>query len=280
MDLSFEAAPSPRAYNTIAELVYQHSRIKLGDDKQALLANRLRTRLRDLGLGSFDEYCDLLQSRAGDEEISRLVDLISTNHTKFFREPEHFTFLSETILPELVPRLREEGSPLRIWSAAASSGEEPYTLAIVLAEFLRAQPPLPWQVTGSDISQRALAKARQGIYPAEALEPVPDHLKKRYFQQGTGPREGSCRIKPELARHVHFEAINLFQPEYQVPAAIEVIFCRNVMIYFDAPSRGGLLRQLTSHLAPGGYLFVGKAESLFGLTHGLENVQHSVYRKP
>lgn len=134
MEAYLTATLSSEAYRNLAALVYQHSRIRLGPDKQPMLANRLRKRLRTLGLPSYDAYCDVLASGNGPGEIEHLVDLISTNHTRFFREPDHFTFLAERILPEWTPRLAAEGSPLRVWSAAASSGEEPYTLAIVLTE--------------------------------------------------------------------------------------------------------------------------------------------------
>jgi chemotaxis protein methyltransferase CheR len=244
-----------------------------------MLASRLRRRLRALGLGGFDEYCDLLRSPQGPPEIEHLVDLISTNHTRFLREPEHFTFLTARILPGLVPGLLAAGSPLRVWSAAASSGEEPYTLAIVLAEFLRAYPSLEWQVEASDISHRMLEQARQGIYRLDSRQGLPPELLKRYFQRGVGVREGTCRVKPELQEHVRFQRINLFQAEYPVPRDQHVIFCRNVLIYFDPPSRATVIHKLTRHLAPGGHLMIGHSESLLGISHALESVRQSIYRK-
>src|SRR4029453_6401009 len=149
MDPFFTPHLSDGAYRTLAALVYQHSRIRLGPDKQPMLSNRLRKRLRELGLTSFDDYCARLESGDGPDEIERLVDLISTNHTRFFREPADFAFLTSQILPGLLPRLVAEGSPLRVWCPAASSGEEPYTMAIVLAEFLRGHPTADWQLEAS-----------------------------------------------------------------------------------------------------------------------------------
>jgi chemotaxis protein methyltransferase CheR len=280
MHPSFTAKLSPEAYRTLAGLVHQHSHIQLGPDKQPMLANRLRKRLRALGLTSYDEYCAVLRSAQGPDEIEQLVDLISTNHTRFFREPEHFTFLTGRILPSLVSRLAAEGSPLEIWCAAGSSGEEPYTLAIVLAEYFREHPAVEWKIEASDISHRMLEHARQGIYPLDARHALaPDRL-QRYFQRGVGVRAGKCRVKAELRRRVRFQRINLFQAEYPVAREQHLIFCRNVMIYFDPPSRATLVQKLSRQLAPGGYLFIGHSESLMGIRHNLEPVRQSVFRKP
>lgn len=280
LDASFTAELSPQASRRLSELVYLHSRIRLGPDKQPMLANRLRRRLRVLGLASFDEYCARLQSPQGPDEIEHLVDLIATNHTGFFREPDHFAFLSERMLPALVPSLAAADAPLRVWSAAASSGEEPYTIAMVLADSLNASPSVSWQIEASDISRRMLEQAQQGIYRLDARHTLAPELLRRHFQRGVGIRAGTCRVKPELREHVRFQRINLFQPEYPIPRDQHVIFCRNVMIYFDPPSRGILVHKLTRHLARGGYLVIGHSESLLGVRHDLEPVRQSVFRKP
>ncbi|MBL9172934.1 MAG: hypothetical protein JNL10_05325 [Verrucomicrobiales bacterium] len=271
---------SASAYRTLAALVYEHSRIRLGPDKQSLVANRLRSRLRALGLDSFDAYCERCQSSVGEDEIEQLVDLISTNHTRFFREPEHFTHLTHRILPEWIPRLEADGTPFRVWSAATASGEEAYTLAVVVSEFLRLRVMADWRVEASDISRRMLARAEKGIYRMEDVGMVPPELLRRYFQKGVASRQGACRIRPELRAHVRFHRINLFQSEYPVDRPQHVIFCRNVMIYFDPPSRASLVRALSACLAPGGYLVVGHSESLLGLRHDLEAVRQGIYRKP
>ncbi len=280
MDAYFTATLSTEAYRTLVDLVYQHSRIRLGPDKQPMLANRLRKRLRALGLGSYDDYCALLRSAQGPDEIEQLVDLISTNHTKFFREPEHFRYLTARILPELVPRLSAGGVPLRVWCAAASSGEEPYTLAIVLAEYFRGGAACDWQVEASDISHRMLEVAKRGIYPLDAGHALTPELLRRYFQRGVGAHAGTCRVKAELRERVRLQRINLFQAEYPVPREQYVIFCRNVMIYFDPASRATLVQKLTRHLARGGFLVIGHSESLLGIRHGLESVHQSVFRRP
>src|SRR6476619_7604511 len=257
---------SGKAYRILVDLVYEHSRIRLGADKQTLLANRLQKRLRMLGLKSYDDYCAVLESPEGSKEIEELVDLISTNHTKFFREPDHFSFLVNRALPALIPRLVSARSPLRLWSEAASSGEEPYTMAIVVAEHLRAYPPLEWQITASDISRRMLAHAQQGIYRMDAVQTVPSELLKRYFQKGIGVRTGTWRI-------------NLFHAAYPVARKQHVIFCRNVMIYFDPSSRAIVVQRLTQHLSQGGYLVVGHSESLLGTRNCLQPVRQGIYQR-
>jgi chemotaxis protein methyltransferase CheR len=280
MSSSQETPLSAEAYRFIVDLIYRHSRIKLGSDKQALLSSRLTKRLRSIGLSSFDEYCAVLRSPQSQDEIEELLDLISTNHTRFYREPDHFDDLIAKILPPLSPTLIARHSPLRVWSAASSSGEEPYTLAIVLSEFLRAFPAVDWQICASDISNRVLTAAKQGVYRMDAAEPVPPDLLKRYFQKGFGAQEGKCRVRSELRDKVRYERINLFQHEYPIPLQQHVIFCRNVMIYFDIPSREQAVKRMSHYLAPGGYLIVGHSESLMGINHGLKSIRQGIYQKP
>lgn len=276
---AFNAALSGEAYQTLVALVYQHSRIRLGPDKQSMLANRLRKRLRALNLDSYDAYCDVLRSRSGPDEIERLVDLISTNHTGFYREPSHFTLLTNQILPEWIPQLRARGDSLRVWSAATSSGEEAFTLAMVLAEYFREHPAVDWGMDASDISHRMIEEAQRGIYPLDSRHALPQDILRRYFQRGVGAQAGSCRVKLELRARVRFQRINLFQPNYPVARDQHVIFCRNVMIYFDPASRATLLQKLTGQLAAGGFLVIGHSESLMGIGHALEPVRQSVFRK-
>ena len=277
MEFPVDATLTAQAYEFLAQLVYERSRIRLGFDKQSLVSGRLGQRLRALGLSNYEEYCSLLRSPHAEDEISELIDLISTNHTHFFREAAHFDVLQRDVLPALTGRLGFAQRPLRFWSAAASSGEEVYSLAIVLAEFARVRPAFTWQIDASDISQRMLDRCRRGIYAAEKVELPSPELLERYFQRGFGEREGYYRVKAELRRHVGVQYINLFQPHYPLPKGLDVIFCRNVMIYFDVPSRELLVNRLTEQLAPGGYLFVGHSESLIGISHSLKSVWPSVY---
>lgn len=271
---------SPRAYAYIADLVHQRSRIRLGPDRQALVAGRLGRRLRALGLDTYDDYCRLLGSPAGADEVGALIDLISTNHTRFFREPAHFEILAREVLPAFSADPARRYRPLAVWSAAAASGEEPYSLAIALAEYARPRPGTTWQIHATDISHRMLDRCRAGIYEAEKIVLPDPALLPRYFQRGFGDREGFYRVRSELRRCVQVAHVNLFQADYPLPGGLDVIFCRNVMIYFDPASRQELVERLAGLLAPGGHLFIGHAESLLGLRHDLRSAWPGVYVRP
>ena len=277
MVLPLEPRLTSAAYAYLANLVHERSRIQLGPDRQALVAGRLSQRLQTLHLDGFDAYCGLLASAAGEEEVGQLIDLITTNHTHFFREPAHFRLLTDKVLPAIVAGGGDR--PLQVWSAAASSGEEAYSLAVVLAEFSRTHPNLGWQVHATDISTRMLDRCRTAIYEVGKVS-LPQEQLRRYFLRGFGQREGFCRVRPELRHRVLVERVNLFQAHYPVPVGLDVIFCRNVMIYFDPRSRQELLDRLVAMLAPGGFLFVGHAESLLGMRHALQGEWSSVYRRP
>ncbi len=273
-------AISARAFRTLAGIVHAYCGVALGEDKHNLVANRLRRRLQTLGLGSYDEYCELLAADRSGAELEALIDLITTNHTVFFREPEHFRFLGERVLPVLGPALARAGKPVRMWSAACASGEEPYTMAMVAAEAQRRDAGLQWRVLGSDISRTMVAAAERGVYSAESVQTLPSEFIPRYFLRGVRSQDGYVRVDAELQRQVRFDRINLLDASYPLGELQHVVFCRNVMIYFDEMTRAKVVRQLVRHLLPGGYLFVGYSESLGGLAHGLEAVSHGVYRKP
>lgn len=270
---------SRASYRFIAEKVYEHSRIRLGDGKQALVSGRLTQRLRKLCLDSFEAYCEVLQSAKGQEEIGPLVDLISTNHTSFFREIEHINFLRDQALKEWFPRVARNSETFRFWSAACSSGEEPYTIAIVLAEYARTHGMFNWQIEASDISSRILAKAQSAIYDEGRIQmPQPEWL-QRYFQKGTGSFSGQYRVKDSLLKQVKFHRLNLLQAQYPVQPNQHVIFCRNVMIYFDTPTQQELVLKLIHQLVPGGYFVVGHSESLLGIKHPLKSIKPGIYQK-
>lgn len=278
--MTAETSISRQAYEYLAELVYRYSRIVLGPNKQQLVTSRLRKRRVELGLRTFDQYCDMLRSRKNDDEVALIIDLISTNHTHFFRERAHFDFLTQHALPELQRKLHSNGETLRCWSAASSSGEEVYTLAIVFEEFHRQHGPLRWEIYGTDISSRMLERGQQAIYGEERMELPSTELLRRYFQKGSGRFAGQCRVKSELRTRVKFRRVNLFQSSYPVPEEQHMIFCRNVLIYFDAPSQAELIRRLSQQLGPGGYLFVGHSESLMGMNHRLRSLGQGIFLKP
>ena len=269
-------------YEFIRQLVYQRSRINLGSDKRELVVARLNKRLRATNIDSISDYCRFLQEKSNEDELANLIDVISTNHTYFFREDEHFKFLMQNILPEMLRRRSSENWPYcNIWSAASSSGEEPYTIAITLAEFFRKNPSdWRWHIEATDISHRILQKARIGVYREEALQKMPAELINRYFQKGFGPQDGNYRVRSEVAETVTFRQLNLLESEPPGKEAFQVIFCRNVMIYFDHPTQTELINRLSRRLVPGGYLLVGHSESLTAIKHPLLMVKPAIYRRP
>ena len=265
-------------FEFIRSVVYDRSRISLGPDKRELVSARLGKRLRATQAPSLGAYCELLQSPQAEEELGNLIDAISTNHTFFFREQAHFEFLRDTILPEMSARARaERWTRFNVWSAACSSGEEPYSIAMTLADAL---PAWPWQIEATDISHRILARATAAIYADEAVGRLPPATSKAHFQRGFGPQEGFYRVKPALRERVAFHQLNLLAGEPPFREPFHVIFCRNVMIYFDRATQEELVARLARRLVPGGYLLVGHSESLTHIAHGLRVVRPATYQKP
>jgi len=258
-------------YSFICSLVYDHSRIKLGEHKRELVMARLGKRLRKLGFKTYGEYCHLLKSAAGADEMGDLIDAISTNHTFFFRENEHFDFMKSVILSAKPPSLK-------IWSAACSSGEEAYSTAIVLAEHYGTGSSA-WSIDCTDISHKILKKAADGIFADERLQPVPPALIKKYFREGAGDSSGLYQAREEIKQHISFRHMNLLGGRYPFSGPYDIIFCRNVMIYFDKPTQNELIQKMTPLLKPKGWLFIGHAESLSGTTHDLKMVKPAIYQK-
>jgi Methylase of chemotaxis methyl-accepting proteins len=268
-------------YDFIRELVYHHSRINLGPDKRELVSARLGKRLRATNITSISDYCRFLQQKEGGEELSHLIDAISTNHTFFFREPQHFDFLQSVVIPEMIERRANHAWPsFNIWSAACSSGEEPYSIAISLLEQFGKGTQWPWRIEATDISHKILQRARVGVYRAESVSKVPPVALRKHFQKGFGPQEGNYRVKPHVQECVTFRQLNLLDRHLPFADSFHLIFCRNVMIYFDRPTQEELVAKLTRQLVPGGYLFVGHSESLSGVKHTLDVVKPAIYRKP
>lgn len=264
-------------FEFIRSVVYERSRINLGPDKRELVSARVGKRLRATNVSSLGDYCALLQAPDADEELGHLIDVISTNHTFFFREIAHFNFLRERVVPEFATKARTDSrESFRVWSAACSSGEEPYSIAMTLNECL---PQKPWQIEATDISHRILAKASAAIYRDDTVSSVPPNLLRAHFQRGVGAQVGNYRVKAALRERVTFRHLNLLEGEPPFRDLFNVIFCRNVMIYFDRTTQEELVTRLMRRLMPGGYLFVGHSESLTHMRHGLRTIQPAVYQK-
>ncbi len=263
------------AYGYIIDLVYERCRIKLHDGKEQLIKARLGKRMRHHGIASFVEYVNFLRAGADEDEFTQVVNALTTNFTNFLREEDHFQFM---VRHALAPVLSRGQRRFQVWSAASSSGEEPYTIAMYLAEHFPLAQNWDWRVTGSDISTKVLAMAERAVYSDERVSTIPPDWLRKYFQIGVGKWAGHYRVKSTLGERVHFRQINLIE-SYQHREPFELIFCRNVMIYFDRPTQEQLVNRLCQFLLPGGHLLIGHSESLSGLNVPLRCVRPSVYQR-
>lgn len=267
-----ETAITNQEFALFQRLIYKIAGINMADSKKSLVVGRLQRRLREYGHESFTQYYRMLSSGENPLELQTMVDLLTTNETYFFREPKHFDLLRDRILPEC-----RAGATFRVWSAASSTGEEAYTLAMVLAEH-RANHP--WEVFASDISTKVLASAQNGHYPLDRNEGIPPAFLRKYCLKGVRAQAGSFLIAPELRRRVSFRQINLTQPIDPEIGMFNVIFLRNVMIYFDIETKRQVVNNLLPRLASGGYFIIGHSETLNNINTELVTVQPTVYRKP
>jgi chemotaxis protein methyltransferase CheR len=266
---------SRRDLESIMRLVYEKSGIALHEGKRALVTARLQKRLRHGGFRTFREYVRYVQADTSGNEVVALLDAIATNHTAFFREPQHFDILRDKVFPAFDGR----GADVATlgWCAACSTGEEAYTIAISAYECYGDAAPQHVRLMATDLSTKALAAAKSGIYRAERIAELPRHLVTKYFERGTGAHRGLVQVSALVRRLVYFRRHNLLEPA--PTGRFDFIFCRNVMIYFDQATQQHVLDELERHLAPGGYLFTSHSESLSRLRHGLKWVGPAVHRR-
>lgn len=268
----------PRIFDRFSEFIKAELGIKMPSSKKTLLEARLQKRLRELCMSSHEEYCDYLFSKEGmEQELVNLVDVVTTNTTDFFREPKHFELLTNRVLPDLHGR-GGSGRNLNVWSAGCSSGEEPYTLSMVLSEFARLNTGFTFSILATDISTQVLRMAVRAIYSESKIAPIPAEFRKRYLLRSKDRSKGIVRIAPEARSHVRFRRLN-FMEEFSFDGQLDVIFCRNVVIYFDRQTQEMLFSRFCRKLKVGGYLFIGHSESLAGMTLPLELVAPTVYRR-
>lgn len=274
------SALSDEALELICSLVYTRCGIPLGPSKKAMIVARLSKRVRSLRMSSIGEYCDFIVSPEGRrEEMTHLVDVMTTNTTEFFRESRHFSFLAREGIDLVIPaNCPSEDRPLRVWSAGCSTGEEPYTIAMVLSEYFQGCVDR-FSILATDISTRVLETARRAVYSEEQVSGIPPDLLVKYLMRGKGSREGSWRIVPELRERVELQKLNLMDTHLAIDGPMDIIFCRNVVIYFDGPSKSRLISRFYDHLAPGGLLFIGHSETLSGINSQFVPVEPTIYRK-
>lgn len=265
---------SPATFDDIRDLVYRHSGIALGDNKQPLVKARIQKRMRTLGVASYEEYVALVRADQRGVELQQLLEAISTNVTSFYREKHHFVFLREV----LTQWRNEKISKIRVWSAACSSGEEPYTIAIELSDELSGYR-CDLKILATDLAEKVLLKVQAGEYDRATVEPIPAALRQRYFTKISRSGKELYVVNDELRSLLLVRQFNLTHFPYVVTGPIDLVFCRNVMIYFDRPTRTKIINEFSRIVRPGGYLFVGHSESLSGLTSEFQLVKPSIYQR-
>lgn len=273
---------SPRDFQRLAVFIQDTAGIRMPPSKKTMMEGRLRRRARSLGLSGLEEYCRHLFDNGGlADEAVNLIDALTTNKTDFFREPEHFRLLVEHCLPEMVGRPDRPGihRPLRVWSAAGSIGAEPYTLAMVLDDFGRSVRGFNFDILATDISTQVLAVAAHAVYPGDMAQAIPAEFQKRYLMRSRDRKAQKVRFKPHIRQMVHFGRLNLMEPVYPVGNPFDVIFCRNILIYFDKTRQEAVLSRLCENLRPNGYLFVGHTETVAGMNLPLNQIATSAFQK-
>lgn len=262
-----------RDFRRVCDLIYQRAGIALAPAKRDMVYGRLSRRLRALGLRSFRDYLDQLEAGGdGDEEWQSFTNALTTNLTSFFREPHHFDKLHEEL------KRRAGQGPLKLWSCAASTGEEPYSIAITACEAFGTLTP-PVRILATDVDTQVLETASRGVYPVERIATLDAAVKRRYFQRGTGPHEGKCRVVPALRQLIEFRQLNLLAPRYDVSGPFAALFCRNVMIYFDKPTQRGILSRLVTHLSDDGLLYTGHSENYLHAADLIQPCGRTLYRR-
>jgi chemotaxis protein methyltransferase CheR len=271
------AGLKPSEFSKLSSEINKLCGIQLPETKISLIEGRVRRRIKALGLKSYEQYLEYLFSAAGKEqELIPLVNAITTNKTDFFREKAHFDFLINTVLDEIIV------SPLNnfsVWSAGCSTGEEPYTLAILLNEYFENHKNNLFTIYASDISTDVLKKAIDGVYSLESVEVIPMNLKKKYLLKSKNQEKQEVRFCPEIRRQVNFLRINFMDDEYKIQSDLDAVFCRNVLIYFDKITQEKVIRRISDKIRDGGYLFLGHSETILGMNLPLERVAATIYRK-
>ncbi len=267
-----------KEFEKFSILIFDKTGIHLKSEKKELLNARLGKRLRARQVNSYQQYYDIVMNDSSGSELVHLINSVSTNFTSFFREKAHFDFLTSDVLPKFVNSGGRNPRNLTVWSSACSSGEEPYTLAMVIDQFMRSSPGVSCSIMATDISTKVLGAAEKGVYPLERVEKMPKNFLHTYFQRGVGQCSGYVKVKPNIRDLVTFKRFNLMD-QFPWQGEIDVIFCRNVMIYFNKETQDELVRKFYDCLSPGGFLFIGHSESLGNIKSKFKPAATTVYQK-
>ena len=273
-------ALSDSEFAELVKIIYDKTRIQMSNHKRALVTSRLSKRLRALHMDSFREYIDFVKN-AKDEELTNFVNAVTTNKTDFFRENKHFEYMKSTFLPNWEKNFKDgKIKNLRIWSAACSTGEEPYTIQMTLHEYFGANyDRYDIKVLASDIDTNVLAHGRAGIYREESVEPIQDNILRKYFLKGTGDKEGLYKVKDVLKKNLFFRQLNFKDEDFDIHTQFDLIFCRNVIIYFDKEFQKELFNKFHRYLKEDGLVFIGHSETLFGVSDKFKYVASNIYKK-
>jgi chemotaxis protein methyltransferase CheR len=275
----FKAELSVEDFNKLSNFIYHESGIKMPPIKRVMLQSRLQKRLKELKMTSFNEYCNYVFSKDGlNNEIIHMLDVVSTNKTDFFREPVHFDYLTSNVLPEFVRNSKSVGN-MKVWSAGCSSGEEPYTIAIVLFEFKEKYPNFDFSIFATDISTKILQKAIDAIYKEEHVAGIPMDIKRKYLLRSKNRENATVRVRPELRSKVRFDRLNFMQNAYSINESFDVVFCRNVLIYFDRETQEKVLNKICTKINSGGYFFLGHSESIMNMDLPLRQIKPTIFQK-
>jgi chemotaxis protein methyltransferase CheR len=275
----YKAVMSNEDFKKLSSFIYQEYGIKMPEVKKTMLQSRLHKRLRELNMTSFKDYVNYVFSKEGQQsEIIHMIDMVSTNKTDFFREPVHFDFLHSNVLPELTS---QSNRFLKLWSAGCSSGEEPYTIAMSISEYMLQNPlhTFDYSIFATDISTRVLRSAADAIYKEARVDLLPLTLKKRYLLKSKDHTNPTVRIIPELRNKVSFQRLNFMDSNYNVSDNFDIIFCRNVLIYFDRETQEKVINRLCAKLKPNGYFFLGHSESITNFNVPLKQIKPTIFRR-
>jgi len=279
MNVFFQPEMTEKELVLFREFIEKEFGIRMPDSKKMLLQSRLSKRLRELNLKSFNEYFKYLTSDKGKEnEFNTFVDLVSTHVTKFFREPNHFEYIFENILPDFV---KAGKSQIRIWSSASSTGEEAYSIAIIMEEFISQHPKITmdYEIVGTDISMPVIDKAKAGVYNEDSVLELSRYLKYKYFMKSKDRDQKLIKVVPEIRKKVNFRYMNLMDDTYSIGTKFNIVFCRNVLIYFDKKTQEKIIKNIINNLKDDGYLILGHSETIIGMDVGVKNVIPTIYKK-
>ncbi|HUX54869.1 MAG TPA: CheR family methyltransferase [Williamwhitmania sp.] len=275
----FSAQLSDIEFSRLSDFIYKESGIKMPPIKRIMLQSRLQKRLRELKMLSFKEYCDYVFSKSGQiGEIVHMLDVVSTNKTDFFREPVHFDFLQEVVLPEFYGQ-NTAHRQMKVWSAGCSSGEEPYTISIVMTDFAEEHTGFDFSILGTDLSTQILQKANNAVYNFDRVEAIPMEIKKRHFLKSKDQERPTVKLAPHIRKRVRFSRLNFMDNNYDISDMFDVVFCRNVLIYFDRITQEQVINKLCTKLKPGGYFFLGHSESIMSMNVPLVQVKPTIFKR-